>query len=53
MPDPVGAMTSAFCPVEMACQAPVWAAVGSANTSPNQVAVAGLNAASASAAGGV
>ena len=53
LPDPVGAMTSAFCPDEMACHAPACAAVGSANTSANQVAVAGLNAASGSAAVGV
>ncbi len=49
LPDPVGAMTSAFSPAETASHAPRWAAVGAAKTSRNHVAVAGENAASGSA----
>ena len=48
MPEPVGAMTSAFSPPRSPAQAPAWAAVGAAKTSRNQVAVAGENAASGS-----
>ncbi len=50
LPEPVGAMTSAFWPAEIAFQAPAWAAVGLAKTSRNHVAVAGVNWASGSAA---
>jgi hypothetical protein len=49
LPDPVGAMTSAFSPAEMACHAPICAAVGRAKTSRNQVAVAGEKTSSGSA----
>ena len=51
LPDPVGAITSAFWPDEIADQAPAWAGVGSAKTSRNHAAVAGANAASGSATG--
>ena len=43
LPEPVGAMTSAFSPAEIVCHAPTCAAVGRAKTSRNHVAVAGEN----------
>ncbi len=41
LPEPVGAMTSACCPVEIASHAPACAAVGSRNAPRNHSAVAG------------
>ncbi len=40
LPDPVGAMTNALSPAEIACQAPCCACVGAAKTSSNHVRVA-------------
>ncbi len=47
LPDPVGAMTSAFSPLPMAFHACAWAVVGSANASRNQDAVGSEKPASA------
>ncbi len=48
LPDPVGAMTNALSPAEIACQAPCCACVGAAKTSSNHVRVARVKLSSGS-----
>ena len=43
LPEPVGATTSVSSPLPIACHAPAWAGVGSANAPSNQARVAGEN----------